>query len=321
MRNESSSQKISVILPIYNAKDYLRKCLDSICNQTYTELEIICVDDGSTDGSEKIVDEFGKRDPRIKIVHKENGGESNARNTGLRIATGEYIAFCDCDDWIDSDMYEVLAQELGNENIDMVASGWYKDTNLQSQEIKNNLPVSNQVFGRDELLKYLYMRDSYRGFAYMWNKLYKREILKDKEGKWILFCDDLRLGGDVLYLAEAALNVKKAKYVERAFYHYYQRNESGCHTKDIKKLRDWLRAYELVLQRFEKEQIADEIMDYVKRFLAYHSSNAVEIAAVQGQEEAKKEFQRFMELYKQEYIRLNMQYPERIKRYCYLLEI
>lgn len=312
---------ISVIVPVYNTKNELPRCLNSICQQTYTDLEIICIDDGSIDGSEKMLDEFGKKDHRIKVVHKENGGESSARNMGLRMATGEYVAFCDCDDWIDPDMYEVLVQELDSEAIDMAAAGWYKETDLQSREIRNNLPVSSQAFGRDELLKYLYMRDSYRGFAYMWNKLYKREILKDKQGNWNLFCEDLRLGGDVLYLAEAALNVKRAKYVDRAFYHYYQRSESGCHTKDVGKLRDWLRAYELVLQRFEKEQIADEIMDYVKRFLAYHSSNAAEIAVAQKQTEAKKEFQRFMKMYKQEYISLNMQYPDRVKRYCELLEI
>lgn len=192
---------------------------------------------------------------------------------------------------------------------------------MTSQEIRNALPVNSQVFGREELLKYLYMRDSYRGFAYMWDKLYKREILKDKDGNWILFREDLRLGGDVLYLAEVALNVKRAKYVDRAFYHYYQRDESGCHTKDVTKLREWLKAYELILQRFEEEQIDYKTKDYVKRFLAYHSSNATEIAAVQGQKEAQKEFQRFMEMYKQEYISLNAQYPERIKRYCDLLEI
>lgn len=312
---------ISVIIPIYNTKDELPKCLNSICNQTYGDLEIICVDDGSTDGSAKIVDEFGKRDQRAKIVHKENGGESSARNTGLKIATGEYIAFCDCDDWIDQDMYETLARELDQENLDMVAAGWYKETGSQSREIKNDLPVSSRAFDRDELLKYLYMRDSYRGFAYMWNKLYRRELLKDKQGNWMLFREDLRLGGDVLYLAEAALKVKRGKYVDRAFYHYNQRSESGCHTKDVHRLRDWLRAYELVLQRFEEEHVDEEIMNYVKRFLAYHSSNAAEIAAAQGEEEAKKEFQRFMEIYKQEYISLNIQYPERVKRYCGLLEL
>ncbi len=321
MKNKTGTPLISVIVPVYNLEKYLVRCIESIIGQTYKNLEIILIDDGSTDTSGQIIDEFKKKDNRIKVIHKENGGESSARNTGLRMATGEYIAFCDCDDWMDPDMYETLAWELNQENIDMVASGWYKETDSSSQEIRNALPVNSQVFGRDELLKYLYMRDSYRGFAYMWDKLYKREILKDKDGNWILFREDLRLGGDVLYLAEVALNVKRAKYVDRAFYHYYQRDKSGCHTKDVTKLREWLKAYELILQRFEEEQIDYKTKDYVKRFLAYHSSNATEIAAIQGQKEAQKEFQRFMEMYKQEYISLNTQYPERIKRYCDLLEI
>ncbi len=311
---------ISVIVPVYNTKKELPRCIESICKQTYKDLEIICIDDGSSDGSGQILEEFQAKDNRIQVIHKENGGESSARNTGLKMSAGEYIAFCDCDDWIDPDMYEVLAGELERERIDMAASGWYKETDSSSQEIKNEQPVSKQIFGRDELLRYLYRRDSYRGFAYMWDKLYRREILKDKKGNWILFREDLRLGGDVLYLAEIALNVKRAKYVDRSFYHYYQRTESGCHTRDVNKLHDWLKAYELVLQRFGEEQVDDRIMDYVKRFLAYHSSNAAEIAAEQGQDDAKREFQRLMRQYKEEYISLNSQYPERIERYCDLME-
>ncbi len=311
---------ISVIIPVYNTEKELPKCLKSICEQTYKDLEIICIDDGSTDGSSQVLDEFSMKDNRIKVVHQKNGGESNARNTGLKMASGEYIAFCDCDDWIDTDMYEILARELNCENIDMVGGSWYKETDAYSQEIRNQLPVNNAAFTREELLKYLYKRDSYRGFAYMWNKLYKREILKDKFGNLLLFHEDLRLGGDVLYLAEAALNIKKGKYIDRAFYHYYQRSESGCHTKDVDKLQDWLKAYELVLQRFGEERIDDETIDYVKRFLAYHSSNVVEVAAEQGQEKAKKKFQGLMRKYEQEYVSLNMQYPERIKRYQELLE-
>ena len=311
---------ISVIVPVYNTKKELPRCIESICKQTYKDLEIICIDDGSSDGSGQILEEFQAKDNRIQVIHKENGGESSARNTGLKMSAGKYIAFCDCDDWIDPDMYEVLAGELERERIDMAASGWYKETDSSSQEIKNEQPVSKQIFGRDELLRYLYRRDSYRGFAYMWDKLYRREILKDKKGNWILFREDLRLGGDVLYLAEIALNVKRAKYVDRSFYHYYQRTESGCHTRDVNKLHDWLKAYELVLQRFGEEQVDDRIMDYVKRFLAYHSSNAAEIAAEQGQDDAKREFQRLMRQYKEEYISLNSQYPERIERYCDLME-
>lgn len=312
-------KKVSVIVPIYNTRKELVKCLRSICDQTYKDLEIICVDDGSSDGSEQIVDEYAEQDERIIVVHKKNGGESSARNEGLRISTGEYIAFCDCDDWIDENMYETLVLVLEEEKVDLVASGWYQETNGTCLEIKNELSVKQDAFGRDDLLKYLYMRDSYRGFAYMWNKLYRKEILKDRQGNIILFDETLRLGGDVVYLAEAALNTKKAKYIDQAYYHYNQREESGCHTKDVDKLRDWLRAYEIILQKFEIEHVDEEVVDYVKRFMAYHSSNAAEIAIAQGEKNAKKEFQRIMRLYEQEYVTLNTQYPERIQRFYGLL--
>lgn len=312
-------KKISIIVPVYNTEKELARCLESICNQTYRELEIICIDDGSTDGSGQVVDKFAKYDKRIVAVHKKNAGESNARNEGLRIATGDYIAFCDCDDWIDKKMYETLVQVLEEEKVDLVASGWYRETNGTCLEIKNELPVKQNVFGRHELLKYLYMRDSYRGFAYMWNKLYRKDILKDNQGNIIFFDETLRLGGDVVYLAQAALNTKKAKYIDQAYYHYNQREESGCHTKNVNKLRDWLRAYEIVLQKFEKEHIDKSVVDYVKRFMAYHSSNAVEIAIEQGNKDAKKDFQRIMQLYEQEYVSLNIQYPRRIQRFYGLL--
>ena len=311
--------KVSLIIPVYNTEKYLRRCLDSAVSQTYKNMEIICIDDGSSDGSEKIVDEFAEKDKRVVAIHQQNMGESGARNVGLRASTGEYIAFMDCDDWIGQNMYEILVETLEKENVDMVAASWYREIDGVSHEIKNELSVNRESFDRDELLKYLYMRDSYRGFAYIWDKLYRKEILRDQRGKLICFNETLKLGGDVLYLAEIALNVKRSKYIEKAFYHYNQREESGCHTKDLKKIRDWIRAYEIILQKFKKEHVDDVIMNYVKRFLAYHSSNAVEIAIAQGQESTKKEFQKFMRLYEDIYVKLNIQYPERIIRYQSLL--
>lgn len=310
---------MSLIIPVYNTEKYLRRCLDSAVSQTYKNMEIICIDDGSSDGSEKIVDEFAEKDKRVVAIHQQNMGESGARNVGLRASTGEYIAFMDCDDWIEQNMYEILVETLEKENVDMVAASWYREIDGVSHEIKNELSVNRESFDRDELLKYLYMRDSYRGFAYIWDKLYRKEILRDQRGKLICFNETLKLGGDVLYLAEIALNVKRSKYIEKAFYHYNQREESGCHTKDLKKIRDWIRAYEIILQKFKKEHVDDVIMNYVKRFLAYHSSNAVEIAIAQGQESTKKEFQKFMRLYEDIYVKLNIQYPERIIRYQSLL--
>lgn len=312
-------KKISIIIPIYNTKDDIRKCILSIVNQTYSNLEIICIDDGSFDGTEKIIDELAASDNRIKLIHQKNAGESNARNTGIKMATGDYITFCDCDDWIDVDMYAVLADGIERYHCDMAAASWYKETPFESQVITNHCDVERKPFDRNQLLTYLYMRDSYRGFAYMWDKLYKKEVLYRLDKSMIFFDENLKLGGDVLWLAEVALNCNKTIYIDRAFYHYNQRQQSGSHTKDTKKLRDWLKAYEMVLDIFTSQHISLNVVSYIKRFMAYHASNAAEIAIECNDEAAKKIFQQFMIEYKQEYIELNQQYPERIERYNKLL--
>lgn len=312
-------KKISIIIPVYNSQQYLEQCLSSVILQTYPNLEIICVDDGSTDGSGEIVDQFAQRDKRIIALHQKNAGESNARNVALERATGDYIGFCDCDDWIEPDMYRQMETVMETEGLDLVATGWYKENNGLCEEIKNKLPVSQGVIERDLLLKYIYKRDSYKGFAYIWNKLYNRNILYYPSGQMIRFNESLTLGGDILFLAEIAINVRKAKYINCAFYHYIQRSLSGCHTKDLNNLRDWIRAYELVLCIFEKENVEADTIEYVKRFLAYQSSNFAQIAYEQGNSDMLNLYQEFMNMYKKEYISLNQMFPERIERYLKIL--
>ena len=111
---------LSVIVPVYNIKrEYLERCIASICNQTYKNLEILLVDDGSTDGSGAVCDEFAKKDERIRVFHKENGGSSSARNLGIENATGEYLGFIDSDDFIEPDMYELLAEAIQKHQVKM----------------------------------------------------------------------------------------------------------------------------------------------------------------------------------------------------------
>ena len=114
---------ISIIVPVYNVENYLRKCVDSIINQSYKNLEIILVDDGSTDSSGKICDEYSLKDSRIKVIHKKNGGLSDARNAGMEIASGDFWGFVDSDDYIDSDMYSVLLENLLGAEADLSACG------------------------------------------------------------------------------------------------------------------------------------------------------------------------------------------------------
>ena len=312
---------LSVVVPVYNTEKYLCKCLDSIINQTYKNLEIVLVDDGSTDGSEVICDRYKEKDSRIVLIHQENGGESHARNIGLINSTGDVIAFVDCDDWLELDMYETMIHEMTTNNLDIIAVSWCKQFDGYHIDAKNNYDVSSDIFNREKFLEYIYRRDDFQGFAFMWDKLYSRKCLTNKNGNLLLFNENLKLGGDVLYLAESALNATRVKYLDQNLYHYYQRNDSGMHAPTSKKMMDWIESYRIVIELLNKNSIPNNIVDYAKRFMAYHASNAVEIAIKENDKSAKMFFQNIMRIYESVYSNLNFKHPERVERYKKLLTV
>lgn len=318
-----SDRKVSLIIPVYNTVNYLRRCLESAVSQTYKNMEIICVDDGSTDGSEKIVDEFAARDRRVVVVHQVNRGESHARNTGLRIATGDYIGFMDCDDWIEPDMYETLVRALEEAEADMAIAGFYREFEEAGKSritVQNEKPVDPKAFDGEMLLRYLYERDSFRTFAYIWDKLYRREIVCGAFEGPIFFDESIKLGGDVLYLAECALRAKRAVYVDKTFYHYLQREDSGCHMPDLERREDNIRAYQIVRRKFEERQVEPFVLDLIKRILVYHSSNTAELACELRNGEVLARCQTLMKQYEEVYKRLNANKPEWIRRFDAILE-
>lgn len=170
-----NNKTISVIVPIYNIEQYLRKCIDSILNQTYKDLEIILVDDGSPDKCPDICDEYTKKDSRIKVIHKANGGLSDARNAGLDIAQGEYISFIDSDDYIDEYMYEDMLSAIENSDADLCICGY--DRVNGAGEIRSSAHYRNAVLSRNEAYEMLVQGNVF--FIISCNKLYKRKIFND----------------------------------------------------------------------------------------------------------------------------------------------
>ena len=170
------SEKISIIIPVYNVENYLKRCLESIVNQTYKNLEIILVDDGSTDNSGKICDEYKEKDKRIIVIHKENGGLSDARNAGIDIATGNYIGFIDSDDFADVRMYEILLNNLKSTNSDISICNLYKFSN--EKEIYKTEEIEKlTVYDRKNFFENMY--NDLLVSVLAWNKLYKKEIFSD----------------------------------------------------------------------------------------------------------------------------------------------
>lgn len=206
---------ISIIIPVYNVEQYLRECLDSIIKQTYKNLEIILVDDGSLDKSGEICDEYKLRDDRIIVIHKENGGLSDARNTGMEIAQGKYIQFIDSDDYIDEDMIETLYHLITENSADISMCSNYI---LVGEKATSNSSGKKYIYNRIDALKEILLDEKIRSYA--WNKLMKKDILKDiKFPKGKVF-------EDILTIPKIFEKSSKIVYFDVPKYYYRQREGS-----------------------------------------------------------------------------------------------
>ena len=203
---------ISVIVPVYNMEKYLERCVDSILCQTYKELEIILVDDGSTDASPGMCDEYAKKDARIKVVHKENGGLSDARNAGLGVAVGDYIGYVDSDDWIEDDMYERMYKACVENGAQLCACRYFCE--FADRTLSGGSGRAIPLL-REELLKiYIGGHDDYIIYNSVWSKLFKRELVdgvKFPKG---------RNSEDIMYTTRAFCTLKRAVYIDTCLYHY-----------------------------------------------------------------------------------------------------
>lgn len=224
---------ISVIVPVYNVESYLEKCIESIQNQSYKSLEIILVNDGSTDSSGDICDKYAACDKRIRVIHQKNGGISSARNTGLEVANGDYIAFVDSDDYIDFKMYEDLLNILKEYNLDIIDCGSFRDKNGMITGGCNDGQI--EIYEKDDALR-LAMHD---GFTSVWNKLYKRDIvisIRFPEGRKF---EDSAIS--YLYIA----NANRIGHINRSYYYYRLNLNSITQTSfDPKSRWDFVLGYE-----------------------------------------------------------------------------
>lgn len=234
---------ISVIVPVYNVEDYLSKCLDSILNQTFVSFELILVNDGSTDRSGKICDEYAQLDKRIKVIHQINGGLSNARNSGIDIAIGNYFSFVDSDDWIDENMLFEMHQQAIQHNADIVIAGHFI-VNLD-EKIEERIKVKIQrILNRIEATLLILGDEEIHSFA--WDKLYKRELFEDiryPEGRVF---EDTATTYKLFNKADILVQMNQA-------YYYYLRRESGIClspelSKEMKRKEDNFSAF---LERYE----------------------------------------------------------------------
>lgn len=241
MRNLGQEILVSVILPIYNAERYLERCLKSICQQTLREIEIVAINDGSTDNSMRILKSFAEEDSRIVIIDQPNGGVSKARNVGIDKASGKYIAFVDADDWIQSNMVEALY----NASITTGAAitkcdALFEGNNSEKMDYKSN---SYRMYNAIDCLNELFTEYEETHFGYVWSKLFLKSFLDEYA---LRFEEDMNLAEDVVFLTKALVKCEKICYVPMQLYHYNIATESSLTRGKVQNLYG---KYELLYNR------------------------------------------------------------------------
>lgn len=231
---------ISVIVPVYNVEKYLPKCIESICGQTYRDLEIILVDDGSTDNCGKICEEYARKDDRIRVLHKQNGGLSDARNYGINEAKGEYIQFADSDDYLHPDMTRRLFQALIQNDADMAVCDFLPVKETDSPEFDTTAPGEVICFQKEQIMDQLQYRNTLTVIA--WNKLYKTSVFSD------LRYEKGRLHEDEYLIHHILHKIKKSVYLSDKLYFYVQHEGSITGKISTKRIED---GYEAYLERLD----------------------------------------------------------------------
>lgn len=238
-----NNYKISVVVPVYNVEKYLRRCLDAIVNQTYTNLEIVLVDDGAKDSSGAICDEYAQMDSRIKVIHKENAGAGLARNTALDVITGNYVTFVDADDYMELNMYELMMNQAEKEDADLVICGAvFKKANDGIRRVNANPFVGKSVFRNEEvqdvmlnmleMVEFTSVKSEYPIDMALWKGLFSRKIIE--QNKLRLCSERTHKSEDFIFYTDYVPKCKCIAFVDENLYYHCDNEDSISHNYSVK---------------------------------------------------------------------------------------
>lgn len=272
--------KVSVIVPVYNVEMYLRTCLDSLVNQTLDEIEIIIVNDGSTDQSQIILEEYKKRYPqKIQLLNKENGGQGSARNAGLDVAIGEYIGFVDSDDYVDLRMFEKMYNAATQKNADLVTCNYYYIDDRGERKIELYKPQK-----KTDLF--------FNPWAAPWNKLYRREVLLNNNVKY----PELRAYEDTAFYANMIPFVENIVNLDDPLIFQFYRNTSTMNSKQDQRVLLIFDVIDYILEFYKKHNMYDKYLEYLEYFCSkiLLSSSVLRICQIRNRNLRKEYLNRTM---------------------------
>lgn len=251
MDQGSRKIKVSVIIPVYNGEEYLEKCLDSVKNQILQDIEIICVDDGSTDGSLEIINRYARQDSRFKVIHKENGGLVSARKAGIALASGQYVGYVDSDDWIEPKMYQVLYRTAVENHADLVSSGYFFEGNYITEHYDG---VGEGLYDESRM-DYLRENAIYDSAAEdvglrgsLCCKLFRTELFRTVQQE---ISEKLSFSEDKVCVLSYVLQCSRVYVLKQAFYHYIAHPSSMVHAADTNYLASVNEIYQSFVKLYE----------------------------------------------------------------------
>jgi len=262
---------VSIIVPVYNKKNYLSRCIESLINQTKKEIQIILVDDGSTDGSYNLLVQYASKDNRIQVVKKQNGGLSSARNWGVRFAKGKYVGFVDADDWVEPDMYELLFEKATLDDIDIIMCSYffeYEDRTIIDKRLENfmiDIVLDNDINKKTVVPNILEMKID-TGVCL---RMYKREFMEKNK---LYFNESLKMSEDYPFNIYAHIKASKTMFLNIPLYHYDQTDvKSMTYTLREDSIFQTLELYKLIYNIILKElkQPIKELDNWLYTFMRH----------------------------------------------------
>lgn len=262
-------KKVSIIIPVYNVEKYLAECMDSVINQTYRNLQIIVVDDGSTDASGQLCDEYAAKDNRITVIHQKNAGAANAKNAGLDTVEGDYITFADSDDWVELNWIETMVDAMERYDVDVVECGFdnaFVDAVEDGKSYKDGEILSTQEY-------FMQYNENWVSVIF-WNKLFKTSLTKD-----IRFRKERRCIDDEFYTYKVISNADKMVRIGDILYHYRQRNSSAVNNDNhslqitddsldvLIERYEWIKSFSKELKKSQLKHDVDALYYYSKSLL------------------------------------------------------
>ena len=275
---------ISIIVPVFNVEKYLCKCIESILRQSFKNWELILIDDGSTDESGRICDEYSKKDNRVKVIHQDNKGVSASRNIGLINSKGEYICFIDSDDYVEDDYLMKMIKIILSEDVDFVCCGV---KNVKNSDIIIQSIADNSIINKAIIENHFFKNNIIKDLMYApWNKLYKKKLLEE-----INFNENFSIGEDILFVYEYLQKCRNGYFLKDALYNYVYRADSAMNKDKLKRQSEYLKAAQYILNKCQDTECENDckIWNYYHILNYVYSCNKLKINV-----ENYKEYKKFL---------------------------